>query len=368
MTRPNSRPFGPVPPTAARTVRCPICLDTFAWPADGVFYERNGAEFLPVDLTAVTDERKRADILRSALLRCPNPSKDSTTHYLPAVYASYAKPLVIGMVGGSSSGKSHLLAAMIAAIEAGELLPYGLTCRPVDFNLHNEFLQSRARPFTMHGKKLEATKEGVTSYADALLVSSSAGTWPVAFFDIAGGDLGKVGKTGRFLAGAGGLIFVVNPSMALGMSTDEDPSPAVGGIDRSDDAFATVLGRLGGGARLIDVPAAIVLNKSDRLRFLPPVDSWLRLTGTGQVDADQIRAESRDAYAFLHLHNARAWLRPFHECRSCTLHFVSATGAEAVGGVFPRGVRPRRVLEPLIALMAMVGIISGPEAAEVGKR
>jgi hypothetical protein len=77
-------------------------------------------------------------------------------------------------------------------------------------------------------------------------------------------------------------------------------------------------------------------------------------------------AESRAAYAFLYQRGALAWLQPFHECRRCTLHFVSATGAEPRDGVYPRGVRPRRVLEPLVALLAMTGILAGPESGKVG--
>ena len=41
----------------------------------------------------------------------------------------------------------------------------------------------------------------------------------------------------------------------------------------------------------------------------------------------------------------------------CTLHFVSATGAESQDGRFRRPVRFRRVLEPLVAMLGMAGVI-----------
>jgi hypothetical protein len=349
-------------------VRCPLCLENFAWSVAGELFEDAGGSFAPLNLAAVTDEAKRRDILRTAFLRCPNQAESATPHYLPVAYASYHAPLVFGLVGATRSGKSHLLTAMIAAIEAGELLPYGLTSSPVDFVVHRRFLDQRVTPFRRHGIQLDPTDEKVNTYADALLITSELGTWPVAFFDVAGGNLAQVGRTGRFLAGASGLIFVVNPSLALGMGTESDPAPLGGPVD-SDDTFATVLGRLSGSERVLDLPATIALNKSDRLRFMPPVDSWLRCTSDGRLDADLMREESRAAYTFLHRHGAApAWLSPFHKCRPCTLHFVSATGAEAVGGSFPRGVRPRRVLEPLLALLAMTGVLPGATAAEVGKR
>ena len=115
------------------------------------------------------------------------------------------------------------------------------------------------------------------------------------------------------------------------------------------------------------MPVALVVNKADRLRLRPPVDEWLRARPNGTIDAARWRAESRDAYALLYRHGAHAWLRPFHESEQCTIHFASATGSEAHGDTFARPVRPKRVLEPLLALLAMAGALPGPEAAKVGR-
>ncbi|MEU6264435.1 hypothetical protein [Saccharopolyspora shandongensis] len=53
---------------------------------------------------------------------------------------------------------------------------------------------------------------------------------------------------------------------------------------------------------------------------------------------------------------------------SCTLHFVSASGSEAEPGEerFARGFEPVRVLEPLVAILAMAGMIGGEPAGRVG--
>src|SRR5262249_51057069 len=130
------------------------------------------------------------------------------------------------------------------------------------------------------------------------------------------------------------------------------------------------LARLGAGKPFLPAPAALVINKADRLRLRPPVDRWLRATAAnGQIDAARWRDESRDAYALLYQYNAHAWLRPFYECKKCTIHFVSATGSEAdgkSGTSFIRRVRPLRVLEPLLALLAMTGALPGAEASKVG--
>jgi len=92
----------------------------------------------------------------------------------------------------------------------------------------------------------------------------------------------------------------------------------------------------------------------------------MRRRSDGKVDVVSIRAESRDAFALLHEHGAGSWLQPYYRCRKCTLHFASATGGEVVDSRYPRGARPSRVLEPLIALFAMTGVIGGPGMDEVG--
>ena len=112
-----------------------------------------------------------------------------------------------------------------------------------------------------------------------------------------------------------------------------------------------------------------MLNKGDLVRFEDPVTRWLR-SGDGTLDAEEFLSESRDVYAFLHKKGAAAWTLPYEVCRKATLHVVSPTGgvgqSEGEGGIYPRGVTPRRVLRPLIAMLAMTGVLTGPEAEKVG--
>jgi hypothetical protein len=288
-------------------------------------------------------------------------------HYLPYTLTTHGHPLVIGLVGGSRSGKSHLLTTMISAIEDRALAPYQIHAEPVDFIRHENFRRQFTRPLLQGRQALEGTREGLVEYADALLVRSPTGVRPVVFFDVAGEDLLETSLTARFLLGASALIFVVDPAVALGALALGERLPREAVAHAADQTFETVLTRRGAAnGTYLDVPAAVVVNKADRLRFEPPVDRWLRQELDGTVDAERIRAESRDVYAFLHQHSAQTWMEPFRRCRRCTLHFVSATGGEAVNQRFPRGVFPRRVLAPLVALFAMTGVLAGPGVDEVG--
>ncbi|MEO3813187.1 hypothetical protein ABGB17_29650 [Sphaerisporangium sp. B11E5] len=348
-------------------VRCPVCLDSFVWASDGsnLFeLDPDKFEYRPIDLAGLRDPHKREVRLRSAFLLCPNPSNDVEPHYLPVLYGRYRKPLVIGLVGASRTGKTHLLAAMMGEIEAGGLGGHGLTAVPLDMIRHRRFYRQFVQPL-YRGQRLGFTPPtDLPEFVDALVVSRTGetGGHPVAFFDISGEQLAKVGRGERFLAAADGLIFVVDPEQALRLPGLAEDVGALG-----DLAFSNVLDQLYRQETLLDVPAVIVVSKSDRLRFMRPADRWLAAATPGHLDAELIRMESRDVYAFLHQHGAQGWLLPAARCRRATLHFASATGGRSTDERFPRGVRPQRVLNPLIAMLAMTGVIDGPEAKEVGR-
>jgi hypothetical protein len=136
-------------------------------------------------------------------------------------------------------------------------------------------------------------------------------------------------------------------------------------------AFEMSLTRLRVQPDFADLPAAIVATKADRLRYLPPVLRWLgrERNPLSTMDASLVMEESRDVYAFLHGRGERAALVPFDAFRRCTLHFASASGSEAApdGTGFARGFAPVRVLEPLVAVLAMAGLIDGDQARMVGR-
>jgi hypothetical protein len=374
-------PGGRLRPSAP--VRCPICLDQFAWTEADLYRRLPDNTYAPIDTSRVRDDRKRADLLLGAWKLCPNPSRDmaDVPHYLPVEYARGGPPLVVGLVGQSESGKTHLLASMIAEIERGGLAPLGLTATPVDVDLHRQFLRARVDPLFRRGEVIPHTvrvdPEAAVSFADALQLEGPRRQRTVTFFDVAGDDLLQRTRSMNFVLAVDALIFVVDLDPAGHREGPTRSSP--GGVS-GDPAFDRILSRLRGQSDLLEtVATATVVAKADRWRFDPPVSRWIRRPELaayqrrdGRPDAEAIERESRDAYAFLFAHDAVQWLRPFETFRHSTLHFASATGSGAVteargtgeAKVFRRGVRPRRVLDPLAAILAMTGFL-GDEAAKV---
>ncbi|CAI7977799.1 MULTISPECIES: hypothetical protein [unclassified Parafrankia] len=361
-------------PLGPTEVRCPICLDVFDWDETDLFTFRDGA-YVPLDLSGVGDPVKRNDEMIGAYRRCPNPSADmAERHYLPISYASYGPPLVIGFIGRTESGKSHLLAAIVSEIERGGLGPLGFTAVPVDEEAHRAYWRQYVASLVDEGRAIEHTarvqSDAMVTFTDALVVSDGRRQRAVAFFDVAGDDLVARTRSMRFVLALDALIFVVDPEYALRQNAPSD----------GDATFETVMARLRAQPGLTDrLPVALAVSKSDLYRFEQPAARWYRRPSLsayldGRAEPTEIRDESRDAYAFLYARGARAWLRPFETFRRATLHFVSATGSKAVTDdrgdtfdkVFPRGVRPRRVLDPLAAIFAMSGLLGEDAAKEVG--
>ena len=339
-------------------VLCPYCLDPVLYDPTALYTRDTSKQCQKLTPQRPSNPYHADDELRRTYQRCHNVS-EIPEHYVPVPYLIHGRPLTVALVGSSLTGKTHLLTAIIMQIIRGGMDDYGLKWRSVNAEMHARFLEKRVQPL-QRGEILEGTREAAfVDLENALLISGRNFTRPVAFFDIAGESLTRTDKTTRFLAGVDAFIFVVDPVMALRLPQLEQLRKRLGVrlSELGDPAFGTVLDRIPRTGKYLDVTAALVVSKSDLIRFDPPVDMWLLEPYQAPLSSQRIWRESRDVYAFLRHYGGTPWLRPFMDCRQCTLHFASATGAQARDSSFPRGVRPRRVLEPLLAIFAMNGLL-----------
>ncbi|MCZ0992686.1 hypothetical protein O1L44_05410 [Streptomyces noursei] len=326
-------------------------------------------QYQPLDVSGVGNPLRREDIMRGAVQKC-TADPDFPEHFIPVPYLTHGRPLTVAMVGQSSTGKSHLLTQMIAEITDGGLEPFGLKWQSVNPEQHARFVRERVQPLR-NGKVLDHTGalglDGFARFVESLLVTDARGrVRPVAFFDLGGEDLVRTDAALRFLLGVDAMLFVVDPALALPLPNLDHARERWGlEVNRDGDlAFSTVLDRLPKNGPYLDVAAAMVLGKADLLRFQPPVDRWLGEAAPTSLDPALMREESRDVYGLLRQHAGQAWLRPFDAIRRCTLHVASATGGQEDNGRYPAGAEPRRVLEPLLSLLAMHGLIEVPGGAE----
>ncbi|WP_420168317.1 hypothetical protein [Streptomyces violaceoruber] len=347
-------------------VLCPYCLEEIRLDLSHLYVTDDRNQYQPLDLSGITNPVRRDDAMRAAVQRCAA-DPDFPDHYIPVPYLTHGRPLTVAMIGQSSAGKSHLLTQMIAEITDGGLRRYGVDWQSVNPEQHARFVRERVQPLRS-GKVLAHTGSvhDFAQFVESLLLTDAHGrVRPVAFFDLGGEDLVRTDEVLRFLLGVDALIFVVDPVLALPLpQLDSLRADLEVEVDRDGDtAFGTVLDRLPRKGPYLETPAVMVLGKADLLRFQPPVDRWLEEGPAAAIGPDQFLAESADVHALLHRHAGQAWLRPFDAFRRCTLHVASATGGRESGGRYPAGARPRRVLEPLVSLLAMHGIIEAPGGA-----
>ncbi|MER0483563.1 hypothetical protein ABR737_35405 [Streptomyces sp. Edi2] len=355
-------------------VLCPYCLETIQLDLTSLFVTDSKMQYQALDPSGISNPLRRQDVMRGAVQKC-TADPDFPEHFIPVPYLTYGRPLTVAMVGQSSTGKSHLLTQMIAEITDGGLEPFGLKWQSVNPEQHARFVRERVQPLR-NGKVLDHTGglglDGFARFVESLLLTDARGqVRPVAFFDLGGEDLVRTDAALRFLLGVDAMVFVVDPALALPLPHLDHARERWGlEVNRDGDlAFGTVLDRLPKNGPYLDVAAAMVLGKADLLRFQPPVDRWLGEPPPTSLDPAVMREESQDVYGLLRRHAGQAWLRPFDTIRRCTLHVASATGGQEEHGRYPVGAGPRRVLEPLLSLLAMHGLIEvtgGAEAFAVG--
>jgi hypothetical protein len=337
-----------------KKITCPICLSTLSWEDPPLHrYDPASGGYVRLTIPPTASANQRAVALRTAFVECTDAQAQGTSHYLPLAYGQHGPPAVYGLVGATRSGKTHLLTAMIGELEKRGLR-HGLHHQPIGLAGHKAFIDEQVSPFLNRSQVIEQTRSGTVGMIDAFLIRDGDREGrPVALFDVAGGDLLEVESARRFLDVADGLIFVVNAA-------------ELGHDELGDRTFSTVLELLQGSGRLSQVSAAVVLNKADLLRFEDPIARWMRQPDQ-TLDAEASLRESADVYAYLHARGAQAWTRPYRDCHRATLHVASAAGSDAVvESTFVRGVDSRRVLNPLISLMAMTGVLTSHEAKKIG--
>lgn len=340
------------------TVLCPICLNRFPWDAFPLVLQSPDGD---QDLAQARGEGELAfrHRTRGAVRRCPADAQHP--HYLPADYGSFGEPIIIAVIGAKGAGKTTLLAAIANALNSPSIeLSSQLTFTPLDASLATRFNESYVYPLFSQGHQLAATRPGPTNIAYAVR-GRDLGTnhnFAMAFFDVAGESLREAERFPSFIHAADGLIFMVDPCSVPGMT---DPKDHFAYGSENAALFSAVCAHFAGlhppERRFIPLPAAIIVAKSDLLLHRhPEVARWLL---SEDLDLSRIEQESEDVYAFLAANNAAAYLRPAHSFIDTTLHFISATGAAVErSGLYPTGgVKPRRVLQPLLALLAMIGTI-----------
>ncbi|WP_149263946.1 hypothetical protein [Actinomadura sp. K4S16] len=350
------RPRVPGPPDGPdRTMVCPYCLSEFDWnTAPLVDRTVDGDEIALTREPGEGDVRWRTRTMHAWRV-CEATGKD---HFVPASLGGMTV-LIVGMVGTSGSGKSHLLAAMTEELDQAALkISHRLDVLPLDPRLQRELFARNRFDLLRDRKPLPVTRRALSpEFTCAYRITSghTGEQYALLVFDVPG-EIFSQGHTRDdtpFMSIADGLIFVAD-------GTELDVRH---GRHTGDPGFTAVLShidhvRAGQGLEFLPLPAALVIAKSDTLRAFKEVDRWL--DRRDDLELGTVEQESEDAYALLRSRGAGSWLVPVQKCEDATLHFASATGVgvDLESGEYPeQSFRRQRVLRPLLSLLAMKGVL-----------
>ncbi|MEU9845144.1 hypothetical protein AB0C69_38725 [Actinomadura sp. NPDC048032] len=207
------RPRVPGPPDGPdRTMVCPYCLSEFDWnSAPLVDRTVDGEEIALTRESGESDVRWRTRTMHAWRV-CEATGKD---HFVPASLGGMTV-LIVGMVGTSGSGKSHLLAAMTEELDQSALkISHRLDVLPLDPRLQRELFARNRFDLLRDRRPLPVTRRALSpEFTCAYRITSghTGRQYALLIFDVPG-EIFSQGHTRDdtpFMSIADGLIFVAD--------------------------------------------------------------------------------------------------------------------------------------------------------------
>src|SRR3954454_24090253 len=294
-------------------------------------------------------------------------------HRLPPDYLD-RPTIVVGLVGLTGASKSTYLTVLLDALFAGALAPLDVSVE-MDEESAERFEINYRQPLVVDRRQLPLTplllQEGQSPEPLTVVFRRSSRGTPerslnVVFFDASGEQLYRkedLGRFGKFLYVASGLIVVLSPGIFPGLAAAADPGENSIGLARPSQMLVNLADLLRSArglhkdAYLADVSAAVVLSKADKLRSRPDFpDGALRDPDLSPAALarlfEEVRENSGRLVDFLEANGGSNLLTALlGRLPDPTVHAGSATWSEPTGGRSP-SIAPRGVLEPLLVLLA----------------
>lgn len=306
------------------------------------------------------------------------------------IYCDYLLPsnielvdnINIAIVGDTSSGKSHYIAALIHQIQQGELQRADrysrFTCMTQD--VEKEYIQELLKPLFEDKKPLAMTKPAFETNRKPLvyeLIINPSPEYPsrrinLILYDVSGEDLAsqeRMVQFSRHVFNATAIIFLANP-VSMPQIYNLLPSflqqQVVTGLTSSSvlNSIMRLVEDYRGydaGAHLSKLPIAITITKSDLLKQLTTIQQQYhflkRPVYNGTLNLQDLNIVDGEVRRLLEEYGERTLLQSTLNFSKVKFFATSATGyAPDKNGTYP-AIDPCRCLDPVLWILHQLDIL-----------
>jgi len=303
---------------------------------------------------------------------CPTyPDKEIPPEYLKL------QSFPIALLGAKASGKSNYIGVLVQEIKHKMELPFNcsltLDNRTASLEAYEQYYY---RPLYLGGHTVSATEAGIEipPLIFPLKFWKTHKDTALTFYDTAGENLDHVDSMQQFtgyISYAQGIILLLDP-LQIPDVRDQLTAKGFTGLPELNteaakilDAVIQVIRRVSNNRDVIKIPIALVLTKIDVLEQydILPADSCLRTESAhlqyGRFVQPDFKRTHHEIEALISNWLQGALMSYIRQFGRYAFFGVSALGANPNGATLVTGVNPRRVLDPLLWLLAEDKYIGG---------
>lgn len=384
-----------------QSITCPFCFSTFSAQemlfrcvapgcsgrvSDPVYANARGFGLIPMG-RVLSPVKQRVGIPR--VTECDQCKKETRTRICPNCHFELPHDIgqidqrIIAIIGGSNTGKSHYIAALITRLqhEVGANFSFGVSM--LGDGTRERWLSDFYRPLFENKTVLQPTlQSAVDSRVKNPLIfrltlgqNNARRALNLSFFDTAGEDMTALGLDtlsieARYICKADGIIVLLDP---LQIDSVRQSLPSSVNTPRPDPKARPefITGRLRelmerrlniAPTKKVKTPVAFALSKIDTLRPIVAPDSALLRQSEhfGALDLDDIQSVSTEVGSYL-----QTWINP-NFTNIINLNFnrycyfgVSSLGSQPDAQNHLAVVNPKRVEDPFLWILYQLSLIKG---------
>lgn len=370
------------------TVTCPSCFEEIYLGECRIMSGTTRGKVLKVAKKGPL-ARMRVEPLSDPKYRIEMAYRECTACQYPLPFnIEQVQSIRLAIVGGTAYGKSHYIAALIHQMKSEWITEMSGMAQFIGLtpDVDEEYIQNYFHPLFRLQSVLAATQLATRPTAYPLIYNVTLApsskhprrSFNLMIYDAAGEDLVSLDRLvnfARFALNPTAFVFVVDPLTIAPIFSQLPPQLQASAYRPYYDheygaadfirSLASLYERLHypSGSRLLDVPAAVMLSKSDLLKYLhlPPNRFLMKPSYGDKVDLLDLDTVDQEVRSLLAANQQNDLLAAASRFKRVKFFASSATGEPPDANGRYYNVNPCRCLDPLLWILYELGIVEAIE-------